>query len=200
MSRHAPPRLNEARIYTMRQLNQDTGAVVREISEEGQPAFVTRMGRFVAKISPIPPGAFEPVAIGHILREQAPSVASDLQLEPELASSDDVIKQARTRRDRRPGTLVSPENSGDASIYTMRQLSHDTAGVIREINSHDTPAILTLRSRPVAVLSPLASARLEEVALSAVLEATNGWDDILAEHPVSSQELASDLGVRWRQE
>ena len=39
-------------IYTMRQLNQKTATVLEEIGKNG-PALITRLGRFVAKITPL---------------------------------------------------------------------------------------------------------------------------------------------------
>lgn len=45
--------LGEAKIYTMRELNQNTAQVIDEINRSGQPAAVTKHGRFVALITPL---------------------------------------------------------------------------------------------------------------------------------------------------
>jgi antitoxin (DNA-binding transcriptional repressor) of toxin-antitoxin stability system len=45
--------LGEAKIYTMRELNQNTAQVLDEINRSGQPAAVTKHGRFVALITPL---------------------------------------------------------------------------------------------------------------------------------------------------
>jgi antitoxin (DNA-binding transcriptional repressor) of toxin-antitoxin stability system len=45
--------LGEAKIYTMRELNQNTARVIDEINCSGQPAAVTKHGRFVALITPL---------------------------------------------------------------------------------------------------------------------------------------------------
>jgi antitoxin (DNA-binding transcriptional repressor) of toxin-antitoxin stability system len=45
--------LSEAKIYTMRELNQNTAQVIDEINRSGQPAAVTKHGRFVALIHPL---------------------------------------------------------------------------------------------------------------------------------------------------
>lgn len=45
--------LSEAKIYTMRELNQNTAQVLDEINRSGRPAAVTKHGRFVALITPL---------------------------------------------------------------------------------------------------------------------------------------------------
>ena len=45
--------LDQAKVYTMRQLNQQAAAVLDEINRSGQPAVITRHGRFVAMITPL---------------------------------------------------------------------------------------------------------------------------------------------------
>jgi antitoxin (DNA-binding transcriptional repressor) of toxin-antitoxin stability system len=46
-------RTSQQRTYTMRQLNQHTADVIREINEAGKAAAITRHGRFVAIIFPV---------------------------------------------------------------------------------------------------------------------------------------------------
>jgi antitoxin (DNA-binding transcriptional repressor) of toxin-antitoxin stability system len=46
-------RLDEARTYTMRELNQHTARVLAEINESRRPAAITRHGRFIALITPL---------------------------------------------------------------------------------------------------------------------------------------------------
>lgn len=45
--------LGNAKIYTMRELNQRTAQVVEEVNQSGRPAIVTKHGRFVALIMPL---------------------------------------------------------------------------------------------------------------------------------------------------
>jgi prevent-host-death family protein len=45
--------LGNAKIYTMRELNQRTAQVVEEVNQSGVPAIVTKHGRFVALIMPL---------------------------------------------------------------------------------------------------------------------------------------------------
>jgi antitoxin (DNA-binding transcriptional repressor) of toxin-antitoxin stability system len=57
------------RIYTMRQLNQQTADVLKEINRDGREAFVTRRGRFIAMIVPLIGKDIESRVIGAILDE-----------------------------------------------------------------------------------------------------------------------------------
>lgn len=45
--------VKNTQIYTMRDLNQRTAQVLQEINDAGEPALVTRHGRFVALITPL---------------------------------------------------------------------------------------------------------------------------------------------------
>ena len=45
--------LAHARMYTMRELNQDTARVMKEINEANEPAVITRHGRFIALMFPL---------------------------------------------------------------------------------------------------------------------------------------------------
>ena len=56
-------------VYTMRDLNQDTARVMREIREAGRPAFITSYGRFIAVITPLEPGQVEQKALAAMARE-----------------------------------------------------------------------------------------------------------------------------------
>jgi antitoxin (DNA-binding transcriptional repressor) of toxin-antitoxin stability system len=50
---------DEAPIYTMRDLNQQTARIMSEIGTSGRPAFITKHGRFIAVITPLAPGQVE---------------------------------------------------------------------------------------------------------------------------------------------
>ena len=56
-------------VYTMRDLNQNTARVMKEIREAGRPAFITSYGRFIAIIQPLEPGQFEQQALAALARE-----------------------------------------------------------------------------------------------------------------------------------
>lgn len=60
-------RVGSARVYTMRELNQSTADVIREINESGEPAAITRRGRFVALITPLAGRQVEAVAVAAVI-------------------------------------------------------------------------------------------------------------------------------------
>ena len=60
---------DEALVYTMRDLNQQTARIMGEIEKTGKPAFITRHGRFVAIITPVTPGQVESRVLAEMARE-----------------------------------------------------------------------------------------------------------------------------------
>lgn len=62
--------LGHVKIYKMRELNHRTAAVVQEINDSGQPALVTRHGRFVALITPLLHKNLEGKLIAQVLEDQ----------------------------------------------------------------------------------------------------------------------------------
>lgn len=64
-----PWTVDEAQVYTMRDLNQRTAEVMREIEEHGAPAFITRHGRFVAMITPLVAGQVESRVLAEMARQ-----------------------------------------------------------------------------------------------------------------------------------
>jgi antitoxin (DNA-binding transcriptional repressor) of toxin-antitoxin stability system len=69
--RHRPPRVadDDALVFTMRELNQQTARVMNEIEKTGRPAFITRHGRFVALVAPLSPGQVESRVLAATARE-----------------------------------------------------------------------------------------------------------------------------------
>jgi len=59
----------EALVYTMRDLNQQTARIMSEIEKTGKPAFITRHGRFVAMITPLAAGQVESRVLAEMARE-----------------------------------------------------------------------------------------------------------------------------------
>lgn len=55
-----------------------------------------------------------------------------------------------------------------ARIITARELSRDTAAVLNELNEKNEPAIVSRHGKFVALLTPLAGAKLELHALQAL--------------------------------
>ena len=66
--------LASARIVTVRELTRATAEVLRSVNESGEPAVVTRHGRFVAVISPLEGARLEVYAMGR-LAERLPDAA-----------------------------------------------------------------------------------------------------------------------------
>jgi antitoxin (DNA-binding transcriptional repressor) of toxin-antitoxin stability system len=60
---------DEALVYTMRDLNQQTARIMGEIEKTGKPAFITRHGRFIATITPLAPGEVESRVLTEMARE-----------------------------------------------------------------------------------------------------------------------------------
>ncbi len=60
---------DEALVYTMRDLNQQTARIMGEVEKTGKPAFITRHGRFVAIITPVAPGQVESRVLAEMARE-----------------------------------------------------------------------------------------------------------------------------------
>lgn len=59
--------VSNAHVYTMRDLNQHTADVIREINESGEPAVITRHGRFVALIKPLVGVNVESTVLGAVI-------------------------------------------------------------------------------------------------------------------------------------
>jgi antitoxin (DNA-binding transcriptional repressor) of toxin-antitoxin stability system len=60
---------DEASVYTMRELNQQTARVIGEIETSGRPAFITRHGRFIAVITPLARGQIESRVLAAMAQE-----------------------------------------------------------------------------------------------------------------------------------
>jgi prevent-host-death family protein len=76
-------RLDEAKIYTMSELNQRTAQVIEEINDSGRPALITKHGRFMALITPLRDATIEslvlsqgPLAEEMIQRASAPATTT----------------------------------------------------------------------------------------------------------------------------
>jgi antitoxin (DNA-binding transcriptional repressor) of toxin-antitoxin stability system len=63
--------LGKTRIFTMRELNQHTAAVLQEINSSGRPALVTRHGRFIAMITPLEGAMVESLVLPRLASEAA---------------------------------------------------------------------------------------------------------------------------------
>ena len=61
--------ISRDRIYTMRQLNQQTAEVLQEINDDGRPAMITKRGRFIAMIVPLGGSDIESAVVAAIVDE-----------------------------------------------------------------------------------------------------------------------------------
>jgi prevent-host-death family protein len=124
----------EALVFAMRELNQQTAPTIKEIERTGKPAIITNHGRFVAMITPLAPGQVERRVL------------------PEMA---------------RQAVKPSPVRVGDddALVFTMRELNQQTAPIMRQVEETGKPAVITRRSRFVAVITPLAPGQVESRVL-----------------------------------
>jgi prevent-host-death family protein len=84
--------LGEAKIYTMRELNQNTAQVIEEVNRSGKPAAVTKHGRFIALITPLLGAEIESLVLSH-------SRLAD-ELEKRAADPDHVTHSAQEAAER----------------------------------------------------------------------------------------------------
>jgi antitoxin (DNA-binding transcriptional repressor) of toxin-antitoxin stability system len=112
-------------IYTMRQLNQQTAFVMKQIEKSGRPALISRLGRFVARITPVRAKVEE-----RVLSEMALGIGKQ-----------------------EPGAS-SQVNNGKPDVYTVRQLGQNTAFVMEQIEKNG-PALITRYGHFVAMITPL---------------------------------------------
>jgi antitoxin (DNA-binding transcriptional repressor) of toxin-antitoxin stability system len=111
-------------VYTVRQLNQQTAYVMDQVEKSG-PALITRLGRFVAMITPL---------------------HADIEARVLTEMAQEIGKQ-------QSGT--SPQLSDDKpDVYTMRQLGQQTAHVMNQIEKNG-PALITKHGHFVAMITPL---------------------------------------------
>ena len=62
---------DQALVFTMRDLNQQTARIMKEIDHAGKPAIITRHGRFIDIITPIAPGQVESRVMPEMARQFA---------------------------------------------------------------------------------------------------------------------------------
>jgi len=129
---------DEALVFTMRDLNQQTPSLIKEIEEAGKPAVITKHGRFVATISAIAAGQVESLVM--------PEIARQIAKESPVVRVDD----------------------DEALVFTMRELNQQTARVIDEIEKAGKPAVITKHGRFVAIIRPLTPGQVESVVLAAM--------------------------------
>jgi antitoxin (DNA-binding transcriptional repressor) of toxin-antitoxin stability system len=82
-------------------------------------------------------------------------------------------------------------------MFNMRELSQRTAQVMKEISDSGEPALITLRGRFVALITPLTNGELESKLISAALaDGVAETHQSLEDHPpLSTEDVARKLGI-----
>jgi antitoxin (DNA-binding transcriptional repressor) of toxin-antitoxin stability system len=91
-------KISSDRIYTMRQLNQQTAEVLQEINDDGHHAMITKRGRFIAMIVPLIGKNIESTVVGAIVDEieQRQQLTGERTLES-LKTTDEVARELGVR-------------------------------------------------------------------------------------------------------
>ncbi|KAB1144469.1 hypothetical protein F7R91_21890 [Streptomyces luteolifulvus] len=86
--------------------------------------------------------------------------------------------------------------SGAAQIYQLRDLADRPVEVMKEITESGMPALITLRGRMLAVITPFAEGDLESALVSSALKAgaTEGLE-ARDRSLKSTEEMALKLGI-----
>ncbi|MGY1684956.1 hypothetical protein ACI8AK_05135 [Geodermatophilus sp. SYSU D00867] len=167
-------RFDEARIYTVTELNQRTAPVLEEINRRGKPAAVTRHGKFLAMITPLVGAQVESVVLTQgELAERFVREARDVQEAEEdsggLLSDEEVATRSQGDRWSDAGQTLQqamPHRFDEAMVYTVTELNQRTAPVLEEINRRGKPAAVTRHGKFLAMITPLVGAQVESVVLT----------------------------------
>jgi prevent-host-death family protein len=79
--------------------------------------------------------------------------------------------------------------TGSDRIYTMKQFSRRTAGILKEVNDDGRPALITRRGRFIAMVTPITGENAESTAIGAIVDETDRPDPV-----VLAQEAAEAQG------
>src|ERR1700733_9748512 len=96
----------------MRQLNQQTAEVLKEINDDGRPAMITKRGRFIAMIVPLVGADIESTVVGAIIDEVEYSrqLTGEHTLE-RLRTTDEIANELEVRLPGYPdGDVIPPDH------------------------------------------------------------------------------------------
>jgi antitoxin (DNA-binding transcriptional repressor) of toxin-antitoxin stability system len=130
---------DEALVFAMRDFNQQTASMMKEMERTGQPAIITRHGRFIATVTLLAPGQVE--------RRVLPQIARQAAKQPPAGTEPPIVRVG----------------DDDALVFAMRELNQQTARIMNQIEKTRQPAIITKRGRFVAIIRPLAPGQVESV-------------------------------------
>ena len=128
---------DDALVFAMREFNQQTAGVMKEIERTAQPAIITNHGRFVATVTLLAPGQVERRVFPEIARQVAERPPAGTE-PPKVRVGDD-----------------------DAFVFAMRELNQQTARIMKKIEKTGQPVIITNRGRFIAIIRPLAPGQVE---------------------------------------
>lgn len=80
----------DPRIFTMRELNQRTADVLKAINKSGEPAVITRHGRFVALITPLEGRNLEGRLVAAMLKDDRLTEPADADTDEPSLSTDEL--------------------------------------------------------------------------------------------------------------
>ena len=115
---------DDALVFAMRELNQQTAPTIKEIERTGKPAVLTNHGRIVAVITPIAPGQVERRVLPEMARQAAKRPPAGTE-PPRVRVGDD-----------------------DALVFTLRELNQQTAQIMKR-DRKDRQACRPHQARPV---------------------------------------------------
>jgi antitoxin (DNA-binding transcriptional repressor) of toxin-antitoxin stability system len=139
---------DDALVFTMRELNQQTAAKVKEMEQAGQPAIITNHGRFIAVMRPLAPA--------QVQRQVFPGIARQTAKQPSAGTGPPVVRVG----------------DDDALVFTMRELNQRTARIMKQIKEARQPAIITNHGRFIAVITPLGPGQVESVVFPEIARLT----------------------------
>jgi antitoxin (DNA-binding transcriptional repressor) of toxin-antitoxin stability system len=185
-------RLGQERVYTMRELSQDTSGVIAKILDTGRRALLTKRGQFIAAIQPLDPGVIESQAASAIAHRLGDGSAEGGNAVPSSAVAAVLREQAAAAPTN--GTQAPLDADG---VYTMRELSQDTSGVIAKILDARRRALLTKRGQLIAAIQPLDAGVIESRVASVIADYL-GDGSAAGGHAVTTDFAATMLEIDTR--
>lgn len=207
--------LGEAKIYTLREFNHNAAGVVDEIDASGQPAAITRHGRFVALITGLAAAKVDLALTRGVLAKQL-QIRAKLE-HPRTYSPDDVQRRISDHYSNQAESVKSSDSESEEvaedairqpnsqasldqyPIYTMREISQNPSRVFDEVNASGRPAILTKHGRVLAVITGLADAQIESLVLrrGAVAEQTQARAELERSNTYSTDAVKRQIETHY---
>lgn len=146
--------LGDAQLVGIRDLKGRAAAIVEDVGRSGRPAVVTRRGKMIAVIRPLPahaerqllsqPGAEPLLSTLGRLREDGTADAVEADTAVRLLADT-------------PPTDEKPPGVNRDWVVTMRDLNQQTSRVIGRVHERQEAVVITRHGRLLAALAPLPS-------------------------------------------